>query len=290
MAATAGTAENVVSEEQSLGEPIDTNADKPQKLKKSKAKVGKAAAIHLHIEEQKVKPRTKTAPIGKSHKKVRIAKKLVGQGRNHNLQPKKRPQSGRKFAGTRKGNARYRGKKKSPWNLYINGGPGSMSNHFGRYQPCPIPLEVPSARPRGSARSSIKYTLTRVVPNRVHPMSVWTNQSRFRRHNRTTMHKKHARRKYFVDFWREPGVKLDDLSSLDCGSYSNHVEELSTIEDAGKFEDLLSATVPTDFVFNVNAPEFISKKKSNIFTVNELLESLVGQQLPSMPDLRHPHL
>merc|ERR1719244_119219 len=105
-------------------------------------------------------------------------------------------------------------------------------------------------------------------------MSVWTNKSSSRRDNRTTMHKKHARRKYFVDFWREPGVKLDDLSSLDCGSYSNHVEELSTIEDAGKLEDVLSATVPADFVFNVN----------------ELLESLVGQQLPSMPDLRHPHL
>jgi len=162
-----------------------------------------------------------------------------------------------------------------------------MFNRLGEYQPCPIPLIVPSARPRvSSARSSVKYTLTRVVPNRVPPMRVLTNKRRLRRRNRTTMRKKHSRRKYFADFWREPGVKLDDLSSLDCGSYSDHVEELSTTEEAGKLEDLSSVTIPPDFVFNINAPEFIPKKQANIFTLSELVESLKGQQLPSMPDLK----
>jgi len=165
-----------------------------------------------------------------------------------------------------------------------------MANRHDKYQSLADPLELPLEKPRGgTVRSSVKYTLKRTESNWDHSKRVFSNKRRFGRRNKPAMRKKQFRRKYFAEYWREPEVRLDDLSSLDCGSYSDNVGERSTTEEAEKVEDIFSTPIPSDFVFNVNAPEFIpkgtNKKRKNIFTLNELVESLKGQQLPSMPQL-----
>jgi len=283
MAAAAIIAENKVPKEQSLGELRDITANKAQELETSKAKIDKKGANQRQIKENKVNPRTKTASKKKSNN-VRTAKTLLEQRRKDSAQPTQ-PAKKSARARTRKENTKFRKKKKKS-TFYINGDEqGSMTNHRGKSQQHRIPLVPPSPSAKDRARSPVKYTLKRAESNRVHHMRVLSNKRRFGRRNRTTIRQKQSWHKYFVDFWREPDMKLDDLSSLDCGSYSDNVEELSTTKEAGKVEDLFSLPIPSDFVFNINAPEFIPKKQANIFTVNELVESLKGQELPSMPVL-----
>jgi len=293
MAPAASTTENELVKEQSLVELGATTVDKPQKSENSKPK---ETTKQVHIKEKKVKPRTKPAPKRKSNKKgmVKLTEKLV-QGKNHNTQPKRPTLPEKKSARRRKKNARFQAKKKSPLNLHINGdGEGNMSNRRDKSQSRLIPLVLPSSKPRGSiVRSSVKYTLQRAESNRDHHMRMLSNKRRFGRRKKPAMRKRHFRRKYFAEYWREPEVRLDELSSLDCGSYSDYVKELSTTEEAEEVEDLFSVTIPSDFVFNINAPEFIPKganKRTNSFTLSELVESLKGQHLPSMPNLRSSYL
>merc|ERR1719192_171884 len=235
MATAASTTENELPKEQSLGEIGDNAPNKPQKSEKNKPNAGKKTAKQVQIEEKKVKPRTKKAPKRKSNNKgrVRMTKKLVGKGINNNVRPKKSLPA-KKSVRTRKENGKFRGKKKGPVNLNINGGgEKSVSNRQDKTQSRPIPLVPPSEKPRGgTVRSSVKYTLKRAESNRDHRLRVLTNKRRFGRRNRPTTRKKHSRSKYFAEYWCEPEVTLDDLSSLDCGSYSDNVEELSTTEEA----------------------------------------------------------
>jgi len=284
MATAASTTENKLAKKEPLVELGAAIADKPQESEKSKPKAGNQTVKQDQTKEKKVKPRTNTVPTRNSNKKGRVKSpnKILGQGRNHNRRPK-RP--AKKSAWTRKENARYRRKKKTLLNPYINGGgEGSMANRHDD------PLELPLDKPRGgTVRSSVKYTLKRTESNWDHSMRVLSNKRSFGRRNKPATRKKQFRRKYSAEYWREPEFILDDLSSLDCGSYSDNVEEQSTTEEAEKVEDIFSTPIPSDFVFNVNAPEFIpkgtNKKRKNIFTLSELLESLKGQQLPRMPRL-----
>jgi len=244
--------------------------------------------VRAQIKEKKVKTGAKAASSScKSNKKgrSRMNKMLSRRARNQKARIKmtkrKKPPS-KKSAVTGKDKVIYHEKNKSLLNLDSNG-EKRMLKRLGKIQPRQIPLVLPSARPR--ARSTVKYALKRAESNRDHRMRVLLNKRRFGRRNRTTMRKKQSRLKYLVDYWKEPKVKLDDLSSLDCGSYSENVEKRSTTEEVGKVKDPFE--IPFDFVFNINAPEFIPKrdrKHTNIFTLNELLESLKGQKLPSMPE------
>jgi len=270
----------------------DTTAENPKELtiKPEMNKPGseKQIVVRAQIKEKKVKTGAKAASSNcKSNKKgrSRMNKMLSRRARNQKVRIKmtkrKKPPS-KKSAVTKKDKVRYHEKNKSLLNLDSNG-EKRMLKRLGKIQPRQIPLVLPSARPR--ARSTVKYALQRAESNRVHRMRVLSNKRRFGRRNRTTMRKKQSRVKYLVDYWKEPKVKLDDLSSLDCGSYSENVEKLCTTEEVGKVKDPLE--IPFDFVFNINAPEFIPKrdrKHTNIFTLTELLESLKGQKLPSMPE------
>jgi len=264
----------------------------------SKSKGDKENVIQIQVNEEKVKATPKAEPASsKSNKKVRpkTTKKLSRQAKNKETRLKvtERPKPpSKKSARTRKENARYREKKKGMLNLDFNGEKG-VSKSLGKIWPRQIPLVIPSARPHmGIARSTVKYTLTRAESNRVHRRRVRTNQRRFGRRNRTSSRKKQSRLKYILDYWKEPEVSLDDLSSLDCGSYSENVEKSSTEEEVA-IEELYSNVIPSDFVFNINAPEFIpkgaDKKRAYIFTMSELVESVKGQQLPSMPELDQPY-
>jgi len=267
----------------------DTSAENSKELtiKPEMNKSGSEKQIVVRAQIKKVKTGAKAASSNcKSNKKgrSRMNKMLSRRARNQKVRIKmtkrKKPPS-KKSAVTRKDKVRYHEKNKSLLNLDSNG-EKRMLKRLGKIQPRQIPLVLPSARPR--ARSTVKYALQRAESNRVHRMRVLSNKRRFGRRNRTTMRKKQSRVKYLVDYWKEPKVKLDDLSSLDCGSYSENVEELCTTE-VGKVKDPFE--IPFDFVFNINAPEFIPKrdrKHTNIFTLSELLESLKGQKLPSMPE------
>jgi len=303
MTAAVCTQLSELSKEQSHCEFGDAIAENRKELainsEKTKSKEGKQAVIQVQINEKKVKAAAKAAPASwKSDKKVRprMTKKLSPHARKQKVQLKmtKRKPPSKKSARIRKENARYheKKKKKSLLNLDFNGEKGILKR-LGKIQPRQIPLVLPSARPRvGIVRSTVKYTLKRAESNLVHRLRVRSNKRRFGRRNRTTMRKKQSRLRYFADYWKEPEVRLEDLSSLDCGSYSENVKKSST-EEVEKVEDLCSLAVPSDFVFNINAPEFIpksaDKKRANIFTLSELVESVKGQQLPCMPELDQPY-
>jgi len=263
----------------------------------SNSKGGKETAIQIQINEEKVKVKSTAEPASsKSNKKVRpqTTKKLSRQAKNRKtslkITERQKPPT-KKSARTRKENARYHEKKKGMLNLDFNGEKRVLKG-LVKIQPRLIPLVLPSAGPRvGIASSTVKYTLKRAETNRVYRTRVRSNKRSFGRRNRTSMHKKQSRLRYVVDYWKEPEVRLDDLSSVDCGSYSDNVEKSST-EKVG-IEELYSNVIPSDFVFNINAPEFIpkgaDKKRANIFTMSELVESVKGQQLPSMPELDQPY-
>lgn len=268
-----------------------------QESQESKSKGDKETVIQIPINEEKAKSTSKAKPASsKSKKKVRpkMAKKLSREAKNQetDLKIRGRPKPpSKKSARTRKENARYHKKKKGMSNLDFNGEKGVLKR-LGKIQPRQIPLVIPSARPRvRSASSSVQYTLKRVQSNRVHRMRVRSNKRRFGRRSRSGIHKKQSQLKYIVDYWKDPEVNLDDLSSLDCGSYSENVEKSLTEEVAIK--ELYSNVIPSDFVFNINAPEFIpkgvDKKRGHIFTMSELVESVKGLQLPSMPELDQPY-
>jgi len=280
-----------------FGDAAEKLREPSKESQESKSKGDKENVIQIQVNEEKVKATSKAAPASsKSNKKVRskTSKKLSRQAKNKekrlNITERPKPPS-KKSARTRKENARYHKKKKGMMNLDFNG-EKRVLKRLGKIQPRQIPLVIPSARPHvGNARSTVKYTLRRAESNRAHHMRVRTNSRRFGRRNRTSMRKKQSRLRYILDYWKEPEVKLDDLSSLDCGSYSENVEKSSTEEVAMK--ELYSNVIPADFVFNINAPEFIpkaaNKKKAYIFTMSELVESVKGQQLPRMPELDQPY-
>merc|ERR550534_1512371 len=86
-----------------------------------------------------------------------------------------------------------------------------------------IPL-VPFSKPAvGIAHGQIKYTLKRAESNRAHRQRILSNRRKVRKRART-IKRKETQHGYLVEYWKEPEVKLDDLSSLDCGSYSDNVE------------------------------------------------------------------
>jgi len=295
MTVTVCTPVGELTKKQSQCELGDTIAENPKELtiksEKSKSKLEKQTVIQVQIKEMKVKATAKAAPASrKSNKKrrSRMTKMLSRRARNQKVRIRmtKRPKPpSKKSSMTRKDNARYHDKNKSLLNLDSNG-----EKIMLKRPPRKIPLVLPSSRPRaGIVRSTVKYTLKRAESNRVHRMRVLSNKRRFGRRNRTTTRKTQFRIKYLADYWKEPQVRLDDLSSLDCGSYSENVDKLSSTEEVQKVKDLYSLEIPSDFVFNINAPEFIPKvadrKRANIFTLSELVESLKGQKLPSMPEL-----
>lgn len=196
------------------------------------------------------------------------------------------------------------GKIKSTGKRTYNGAKKDKSSHRATRQ---IPLVLPNAKTGvGTTNASFKYTLQRAESNRAHHQRVYSNRRKVRRRTKTrTSKRKEAKHEYLGDYWTEPKIKLDDLSSLDCGSYSDKVEEFefetntppSCAEEASKslvIQQLISLNSSSDFIFNISAPEFVpkrrgKKKKSNIFTVKELVESLKGKSLPRMPNLKKLH-
>jgi len=280
-----------------FGDAAEKLRETSKESQESKSKGDNETVIQKQVNEEKVKATSKAEPASsKSKKKARpkTAKKLSRQAKNKETRLKKpeRPKPpSKKSARTRKENSRNHKKKKGMLNVDFNGETGVLKR-FGKIQPRQIPLVIPSARPRvGIARSTVKYTLKRAESNRTHRTRVRTNKRRFGRRNRTSSRKRQSRLRYIVDYWKQPEVSRDDLSSVDCGSYSENVEKSSTEEVA--IEELYSNVIPSDFVFNINAPEFIpqgdDKKKAYIFTMSELVESVKGQQLPSMPELDQPY-
>jgi len=167
----------------------------------------------------------------------------------------------------------------------------------------------------GVARGPLKYRLQRAEP-------YYSNYKRVQPNRRVTRKRvKSTKRKDFSDygmnFWDNPELKVDlfDLSSIECGSYEDKVdaeeEENNTLKHkaSGQFPDgryqktedlewgnsldleaLDDLKIPANFAFNPSAPEFIPKesieKKSVIFTLAELLKSVKGQELPTMPALK----
>jgi len=111
---------------------------------------------------------------------------------------------------------------------------------------------------------------------------------------------------FMANFWAETNIKAVDLSSVECGSYSDCIDEGVIVDEEDdvknscrytnatkaresfKPEDLDSLTIPEDYVFNPRAKKFIPRKKSNsskyqTISMEELVESVKGQQLPRMP-------
>jgi len=116
--------------------------------------------------------------------------------------------------------------------------------------------------------------------------------------------------KYGGNYWEVPQLGFCDLSSIECGSYADKVDicagedvdfkdkvkkkqlknarRLKWGNKRGKRNDRLS-THP-NFAFNPSALEYIPPEHTKQirrvkFTLNELLESVKGQELPVMPSL-----
>lgn len=193
------------------------------------------------------------------------------------------------------------GKVKSTGKRTYNGVRKDKLSHRATRQ---IPLVLPNAKTGvGTTNASLKYSLQRAESNRAHHQRVWSNRRKVKKRTRTrTSKRKELKHEYLGDYWTEPKIKLDDLSSLECGSYSDKVEEFETNTQTSHVEaskssviqQLISLNSSSDFIFNIRAPEFVpkrrrKKKKSNIFTMRELVESLKGKSLPRMPNLKKLH-
>jgi len=292
MTAAVCTLANEFPKEQSQGKPGNNTENTPQKLiksKKSKPKASKQTVKKVERKEKKVKPKnaSKAMPARSKSNKTGRSKK------NKKLSPRARKEDS---------GSRPVEKKKS------SGKSRSKGKRRAKNQPRRIPLVLPFSKktPRvGIAHGPVKYTLKRAESNREHRQRVLSNRRKCRRRARMTKSKAHREEptigykdfaEFQANFWTEPEVKVDDLSSLDCGSYGGDVKEVGEeVEWADekpstefKLEDLDSLTTPADFVFNPSAVEFIpkeinSKKSSNTITLSEVFESVKGHQLPKMP-------
>jgi len=185
-----------------------------------------------------------------------------------------------------------------------------------------IPL-VPFFQNRvGIARGPMKYRLKRAETDNKHRQRVQSNRRMNRKRTKSTKRKHFD--DYGGNYWSKSEADLFDLSSIECGSYDDKmdVEEEENIPPKHKasgqfrkiryqkkeevewgngleFEDL-EACVPSTFAFNPSAPEFVpqlnaekesteresTEKKPVIFTMSELLKSVKGQELPTMPTLK----
>jgi len=203
----------------------------------------------------------------------------------------------------------------------------NKSNRRSKYQKSNFPLIPPaylrSSHCRGDTvttnrsinmNSRLRYKLKRVGGNKEYYMR--SNRRRARRSTkpRGTKRKESQlegtkRRKvdrkntqFMANFWTEMEVKLDDLSSVDCGAYSDCVNEevfeteidviklnMNKVRRKFKVEDLDSLTCPANFVFDPKAKEFITRRSNNrtkkyrTITMKELVQSFKGKQLPRMP-------
>jgi len=271
---------------------IENKHHKPtSKSKKSKPKTGKETMDQIDAVEKKVKLGTK-----KPSKAASSRSKSNKRGRPMvDKKPSPRPE---KATVTRKEDSSPGEKKKSTDNRTNNKAKRGKARRHAKRQ---IPL-VPYSKPGVAITTGqIKYTLKRAESNRAHRQRVLSNRRKARKRTRTNK-RKETQHGYLVEYWKEPEVKLDDLSSLDCGSYSDNVEvfehELESTESPKAevrknaiMQDLLTMNTPPNFVFNISAPEFVpkrtkGKKQSNIFTMKELVASVKGKSLPRMPNLK----
>jgi hypothetical protein len=280
MTAAVSTVGNEVPRDLPL-ENLDENT--PQKLidksKKSKLKTGKPIIGQVDTKEKKVKLGTKNRSKSSKRGRPKISKKsqkASGTGKEESS------------SGDRSKNAKQRS------NDGVKRGQGK------RRATRQIPL-VPFPKNGVSiAQRKVKYHLQRAESNQAHRQRVLSNRRKVRRRARTTK-RKETHNGYLAEYWTEPKVKLDDLSSLDCGSYSDNVEVFDSelepkqiqMDEADKSSMKQSVSMSTlqDFVFNIGAPEFVpkgrtEKRPSNIFTMRDLMESVKGKRLPSMPNLK----
>jgi len=172
----------------------------------------------------------------------------------------------------------------------------------------------------GSGKHPPKYKLKRVGGNKEHHRSSRRNRSRLspgaaqRRKQQPNSAKPRKVSKenveFMANFWTDVEVKLDDLSSLDCGSYNSCVEEEDIVDNADEVRKTTTKRRATfnhkgvdfegieNFVFNPRAEKFIPRMKSNrkknnrkinckskyhAITMKDLIKSFEGHRLPKMP-------
>jgi len=282
MTAAVSTVGNEVPRDPPL-ENLDEN--KPQilidKSKKSKPKTGKQTTGQVETKEKKVKLGTKTRSKSNKRGRPKSNKKSSPRSQKSNMVGKEETSSGDKNK-----NAKQRS------NDAVKRGSGK------RRATRQIPL-VPYPK-NGIAQGKVKYHLQRAESNRAHRHRVLQNRRKVRKRARTTK-RKETHNEYLAEYWTEPDVKLGDLSSLDCGSYSDNVEVFDSelepkqiqVDEPSKSskKQNLSMNTLQEFVFNIGAPEFVpkgrtEKRPSNIFTMRDLMESVKGKRLPSMPNLK----
>lgn len=275
----------------------DLNEKKPEKLTKNSSKTKQKTDKQTIKQVEAIEKKVKSGGANSSQEE-----NFGKRGRPKTI--KKISSVAQKATTPRKWDSSSGGKVKSTGKRTYNGVRKDKSSRRVTRQ---IPLVLPNAKTGvGTSNSSLKYTLQRADSNQAHRQRVWSNRRKVKRRTRTrTSKRKEPKHEYLGDYWTEPKIKLDDLSSLECGSYSDKVEEIefetntptSHPEEASKssvIQQLICLNSSSDFIFNISAPEFVpkrrrKKKKSNIFTVRELVESLKGKSLPRMPNLKKLH-
>jgi len=165
-----------------------------------------------------------------------------------------------------------------------------------------------------SGKHPPKYKLKRVGANKEYGRSSRRNRSRLspgaahRRKQKLNSAKsqKVSREnlQFMANFWTDVEVKLDDLSSLDCGSYNSCVEEEDIVEKAVEVRKTSKRRATfnhkgvdfegiENFVFNPRADKFVPRMKNNrminckskyhAITMQDLIKSFEGHRLPKMP-------